>query len=188
MFKRTILSFSRESALFYNRPNYLVCYSAIQLLLQCSTAWENSQRFKTPPLLFPRNDVWETSAKIPYWWRDTTQIGWATRETCFNQSENTTQIWVVTRHQYGITALVPQTSFPVQTRGGVAKCRLFSQAVVVQRLITHVSAVSTSNFLRLNSFSRFYFRSDMYSITAGTDIIVYPPLLEWRNWRNNQNS
>ena len=23
---------------------------------------------------FPRNDVWETSAEIPYWWRITTQV------------------------------------------------------------------------------------------------------------------
>ena len=36
-------------------------------------------------------------------------------------------IWVVTRHQYGISALVVQTSFHVETRGGVAKCWLFSQ-------------------------------------------------------------
>ena len=40
----------------------------------------------------------------------------------------TTQIWVVTRHQYGISALVSQTSFSGETSGGVAKCRLFSQA------------------------------------------------------------
>ena len=37
----------------------------------------------------------------------------------------TTQNWVVT--QYGISALVFQTSFLRETRGGVAKCRLFSQ-------------------------------------------------------------
>ena len=141
------------------------------MLLRCSLARENSQHFATPLLVSPRNDVWETSAEIPHWWPDTTGIGWTTRETCFNQSENTTQIWVVTRHQYGIPALVPQTSIRGQTSCGV-----------------NVSTVSTSNFLRLNSFSRFYFRSDMYSITAGTDVIVYPPLLEWRNWRNNQNS
>ena len=36
---------------------------------------------------------------------------------------STTQIWVVTRHQCGISALVSQTSF-----GGETKCRLFSQA------------------------------------------------------------
>ena len=41
---------------------------------------------------------------------------------------STTQIWVVTRHQYGISALVSQTSFGRETSGSVAKCRLFSQA------------------------------------------------------------
>ena len=41
---------------------------------------------------------------------------------------STTQIWVVTRDQYGISALVSQTSFGGETSGSVAKCRLFSQA------------------------------------------------------------
>ena len=41
---------------------------------------------------------------------------------------STTQIWVMTRHQYGISALVSQTSFGGETSGSVAKCRLFSQA------------------------------------------------------------
>ena len=36
-------------------------------------------------------------------------------------------IYVVTRHQNGISALVSQTSFRGESRGGVAKCRLFSQ-------------------------------------------------------------
>ena len=42
---------------------------------------------------------------------------------------STTQIWVVTRHQYGISALVSQTSCSIrgETVGGVAKSRLFSQ-------------------------------------------------------------
>ena len=42
---------------------------------------------------------------------------------------STTPIWVVTRYQYGISALFP-TSFGVETSGSVAKCRLFSQASV----------------------------------------------------------
>ena len=29
-------------------------------------AWRNSWRFATPPLVFPRSDVWGTSAEIPY--------------------------------------------------------------------------------------------------------------------------
>ena len=55
--------------------------------------WESSRLFATPPLVSPRNDVWETSAEILYWWRFTTQIwvvlliGFSAREICFNQSE-----------------------------------------------------------------------------------------------------
>ena len=37
-------------------------------------AWENSQHFATPPLVSMWNDVWTTSAEIPYWWCVTTQI------------------------------------------------------------------------------------------------------------------
>ena len=40
----------------------------------------------------------------------------------------TTQIWVVMRHQYEISALVSQMSICRETSGGVTKCRLFSQA------------------------------------------------------------
>ena len=40
--------------------------------------------------------------------------------------KSTIQIWVVTHHQYGISALVSQTSFGGETSGSVAKCRLFS--------------------------------------------------------------
>ena len=36
-------------------------------------------------------------------------------------------MWVVTRNQDGISALVSQTSFRGETVGGVAKCRQFSQ-------------------------------------------------------------
>ena len=42
-----------------------------------------------------------------------------------------TQIWVLTRHQYGISALISQTSFRGETRGGVAEFLLFSQATCV---------------------------------------------------------
>ena len=41
---------------------------------------------------------------------------------------STTQIWVVTCRQYGISALVSQTSLGGETSGSVAKYRLFSQA------------------------------------------------------------
>ena len=41
---------------------------------------------------------------------------------------STTQIWIVTRQPFRISALVSQTSFRGETSGGVAKCRMFSQA------------------------------------------------------------
>ena len=47
----------------------------------------------------------------------------------------TTQIWVMTRHQYGISALVSQTSFGGETGGSVTKCRLFSQAKIIRTLV-----------------------------------------------------
>ena len=56
-------------------------------------AWENSFHFATLSLIYQRNDVWETSAEIPYWRRVTTQIwvvlliGRAAWEICFNQSK-----------------------------------------------------------------------------------------------------
>ena len=43
---------------------------------------------------------------------------------------STTQNYVVTCHQYGISALVSQTSFRGETSGGIAKCRLFSQDIL----------------------------------------------------------
>ena len=50
----------------------------------------------------------------------------------------TTQIWIVTRHQYGISALVSRLSFGGETSGSVAKCRLFSQAIcLLTELIDH---------------------------------------------------
>ena len=43
---------------------------------------------------------------------------------------STTQSGELTCQKYGISALVSETSFRVETNGGVAKCRLFSQAIV----------------------------------------------------------
>ena len=43
---------------------------------------------------------------------------------------STSQIWVVTRHQYEISALVSRTSFGGETSSSVAKCWLFSQAIL----------------------------------------------------------
>ena len=39
-----------------------------------NVACANSGHFATPPLVSQRNDFWETSAEIPYWWRVTSHI------------------------------------------------------------------------------------------------------------------
>ena len=51
---------------------------------------------------------------------------------------STTQIWVVTGDQYGISALVSQTPFGGETGGSVAKCQLFSARLPKKFLITEV--------------------------------------------------
>ena len=56
---------------------------------------------------------------------------------------STNQIWVVTRHQYGISALVSRTSFGGETGNSVAKCRLFSQGI---SSYTDVSPVAPTPF------------------------------------------
>ena len=48
---------------------------------------------------------------------------------------STTQIWLVTRHQYGISALVPETSFRRETSSGVAKCRRFLRLLTMMILL-----------------------------------------------------
>ena len=50
------------------------------------------------------------------------------RELLIQTIRSTTQIWVGTRHQYGISVLVSQTSLGGENSVRVAKCRLFSQA------------------------------------------------------------
>ena len=60
-----------------------------------------------PPTFSPRNDVWETSAEIPYWWRVTTQTwivlltGGSKFPSRHVQSE--ALLRSVTRHQYVIS-------------------------------------------------------------------------------------
>ena len=57
-----------------------------------------------------------------------TVIGRTARKMCLNGNsmKSASQIWLVTRHQNGMSALISQTSFRGEANGGVAKCRLFS--------------------------------------------------------------
>ena len=84
---------------------------------QNSLARENSRHLVTPQLVSPRNDVWQTSAEIPFFWLVTPQM-WVVLLICLVAWENllhairsNTQIWAVTCHQYGISALIALKRF-----------------------------------------------------------------------------
>ena len=97
--------------------------------------------------LFPL--VLGTSAEISYCiTSDNPDLGSASDwlscvENLIQQIRITTQIWVVTRHQYGISALVYQASFGAETTAGsIDKCRLFSQAITPLNLVTKLHPVT----------------------------------------------
>ena len=78
----------------------------------------------------------------PYWWRVTTQanLGSASNWSCrvgnlLQPIKGASLIWVVTRHQYGISSLVSQTSFQSfngKTSGDVANSRLSFHCFVIE--------------------------------------------------------
>ena len=71
----------------------------------------------------------------------------------------TTQIQVVTHHQYGRFVLVPETSFRTATRGGIAKFWLFSQPIWLQLVIN------------LYFFIILYILCDLYVTPKSTGIL-----------------
>ena len=110
-------------------------------------------------------------------------IGWIKISHPTRPIRSTTQIWVVTRHQYGISALVSQTSFGGETSGSVAKCRLFSQATsppkqaicefkvqnFYQVRISFLRISRRITFMRITYFPHFLLKND----AKGNSKIVY---------------
>ena len=72
-YRRSEKTKGNSSETFIKSLRVLVVW-AIASLVSFALTWENSRHSATPPPFSPRNDVWETSAKILYWWRVTTQI------------------------------------------------------------------------------------------------------------------
>ena len=83
----------------------------------------------TTPLLSPRNNVWETSAEVRLSMGSVSD--WSFRVGNLLQPiRGTTQIWVVTRHQCGISALVSQTSQGNEWRRRLINVGCFSHATL----------------------------------------------------------
>ena len=86
--------------------------SSLLLRLREVVAWENSRHYATPSLVSSRNDVGETSAEIPQWWRVISQIFRLVVEKLVSANQkdypdlggDTSWVW--------IPAVVSQTSFP----------------------------------------------------------------------------
>ena len=147
MKSQVIRSFSYQS----------VCRPACMLLFNCyEQAWELSPHFATPQLVSLRNDVWATTAEILHWRCVTTQIWvvlWLVGAN-FSSSQpirSTTQIWVVTRHQYGISEVVSRTPFRRETRSSIAECRKMNKRYVfpfflikAKRPIKHTKPTKTA--------------------------------------------
>ena len=86
---------------------------------------------------------------------------------------STTQIWVVTRHQYGISALPSQTSFGKETSGSITKCRLFSRAKIKQKITFSLKGRQSAQVIQMSHET-----TVLYSIlnyTALTRKIVFFP-------------
>ena len=117
---------------FYNLDNLQSLLSSLPLSPK-RVAWENSQHFTRSPLEPSQNNVWLTSAEIPYWWRAITtswQCFWLVerkfpRGTTFQKHY---QDLGSSHHQFGISVLVTQMSFCEGLSGDLTKRQLFSQA------------------------------------------------------------
>ena len=87
--------------------------------------------FLASALVSPWNDLWGMIAEIPHWWCITPQIwivpliGWSKFVT--NQMHYP-DLGIDTLSEYENSAVISQMSFHRETRGGILKCWLFSQA------------------------------------------------------------
>ena len=74
--------------------------------------------FATSPLVCPRNDLWGTSAEVPYWWRVTIHFWLTPNQSHYSElGSDTSLLW--------ISVLISQMSFYRKTSCDVAKCRVF---------------------------------------------------------------
>ena len=168
--KRSIVSFGVLVAL----PSRSVLESVnIGFWGKCENlSLRNNRQFATPPLFSPRNNVWETSAETPYWWRVSIP------RTCLVEKglqpiRSSTQFWVAARHQYRISALVP-SSF--RRECGVAKSRPLSPTTE-----SNVNVVPGRSHLAKKSLLRLHCCSESHN--QSSTILGTGAVLHWRLWR-----
>ena len=103
-----ITSYWKEIAYFPNATTRTKVKNRVDINLLISvllpiwrSSLKNRRHLTTLQLVSPRNDVWVTSAEIPYWWRHYPDLGsafhwsWRKRNLFHLIRRRTTQIWVV---------------------------------------------------------------------------------------------
>ena len=119
--------------------------------------WQTSRHLATPPVVFPPNDVWETSAEIPYWWRVTTQI-WVvkpliestTRQICLtNQTHDpdpgsdTSSVWNFCTRLSDVTIGVANVSCFLRLSKGFLAKRTTSISLHFYRSLRSMAVLSS---------------------------------------------
>ena len=108
---KEVITFSSCISLLF-RPATIIFMAKITFLSPPTFGeWENSRYFTTLPLVSREMTSEDRLQKFH------------TDDVSLSRSA-----WIVTRHQYGISELLLQPSFPGETNGSVWKCRPFCQA------------------------------------------------------------
>ena len=128
-------------------------------------ALENSKHFVTPEqrLVTPRSDVCVSSLEILCRWCVSTKIlvvfliqcKWCCVGKLLQSIRSTTQIWVVTCLQYGISAFVPQMS--KMLCGGILKMNSSNKITIYWNSLSQVKVFGIPVFLFLCVCSGFVF-------------------------------
>ena len=109
---------------------------------------------------------------------------------------STSQIWVVTRHQYGISARISKTLFRGETTGGggtgggsVAKCLLYSQARGLHESVKSLLIFSSSaRVAKLSHTLLSLFLSKSLQLTSTVLISAYLVNANWPLGRISRGS
>ena len=106
------------------------CFHLNWRLVMDSLDWENSQHFAISPLVSAQYKCSNFILVMCHYLDLGSASDWSCNKGNLLQPiRSTSQIWEVTGHQYGISVLIPQTSFHCETGGDEAKCQLFFQAI-----------------------------------------------------------
>ena len=108
--------------------NKSVCIPLNRRLVMDSLDWENSLHFAISPLVSPQYKYSNFILMMCHYLDLGSASDWSCNKGNLLQP-STSQIWEMTGHHYGISVLIPQTSFHCETSGDEAKCQLFYQAI-----------------------------------------------------------